>query len=216
MKKILLSALMLAAANGLNAQSVTMRDVFSQMPDTVLPYLSHNNRLDLVDFMESGMEADVTNGFDEHTRMTALTSDYAKVSLSPASSLEMKLLHTAETLPDSAGHILCVVYTMVAEVASSTVRFYTSRWMALADVPDPIAEYAGTLLSRPDTMGVDEFNSLKLSLSPIIIRANLSETEETLTMSISPSVFSEEEKNKVKPILKQTTLKWTGKTFKES
>ena len=112
----------------LYAQGVKMRDVFSQMPDTLLPYLSQNNKLDMMDFMESGMTADIVNGFDEHTCMTTLTDDYIRISLSPASSIEMKLLSTDKMLPDSADCILCMVRTVGTVQKSSTVRFYTSKW----------------------------------------------------------------------------------------
>ena len=41
----------------------TMRDVFRQMPDSIVPYLTENNRLDFIDFIDSNMKAEVTNAF---------------------------------------------------------------------------------------------------------------------------------------------------------
>lgn len=128
MKKIFLAIILFVTNGNLYAQGVKMRDVFSQMPDTLLPYLSQNNKLDMMDFMESGMTADIVNGFDEHTCMTTLTDDYIRISLSPASSIEMKLLSTDKMLPDSADCILCMVRTVGTVQKSSTVRFYTSKW----------------------------------------------------------------------------------------
>ena len=121
MKKIFLAIILFVTNGNLYAQGVKMRDVFSQMPDTLLPYLSQNNKLDMMDFMESGMTADIVNGFDEHTCMTTLTDDYIRISLSPASSIEMKLLSTDKMLPDSADCILCMVRTVGTVQKSSTV-----------------------------------------------------------------------------------------------
>ena len=47
-------------ALGLSAQ-ITVRDLLKSMPDSVIPYLTENNRLDMIDFMESNMDAVVTN-----------------------------------------------------------------------------------------------------------------------------------------------------------
>lgn len=40
---------------------VKMRDVIKQMPDTLVPYLKQNARLDFIDFMDSDMKAEVNN-----------------------------------------------------------------------------------------------------------------------------------------------------------
>ena len=47
MKKILIAILLFPLT--IQAQ-LTMRDVFLQMPDSLLPYLSQSNRLDLLDY----------------------------------------------------------------------------------------------------------------------------------------------------------------------
>ena len=43
------------------AEDVRMKDVFRLMPDSLFPTLSANNRLDMIDFMDSQMKAEVTN-----------------------------------------------------------------------------------------------------------------------------------------------------------
>ena len=51
--KIIALVAMAFCAAGARAQGIEIRDVFRQMPDTVVPYLSQNNRLDLVDFVDA-------------------------------------------------------------------------------------------------------------------------------------------------------------------
>ena len=38
-----------------------MREVFQRMPAMMLPYLTENNKLDFIDFIDSGMKAEVRN-----------------------------------------------------------------------------------------------------------------------------------------------------------
>ena len=37
------------------------REVFQRMPATMLPYLTENNKLDFIDFIDSGMKAEIRN-----------------------------------------------------------------------------------------------------------------------------------------------------------
>ena len=38
-----------------SVRQITIKEVFKAMPDSLIPYLSQNNRLDFIDFMESNM-----------------------------------------------------------------------------------------------------------------------------------------------------------------
>jgi len=112
------------------AQEITMRDVFSQMPDTIVPYLDKNNRLDFVDFIDSHMDAVVTNSLGGKSTMDTLTADYLSLKLNEASSLQMRLLPV--TVPvDSAQQIVCMVRTYGKDYRESTVDFYSLKWRKL-------------------------------------------------------------------------------------
>ena len=49
MKRYLIAALCALAVGQVSAQDLKMRDVFKQIPDSLVPYLSQNNRLDFID-----------------------------------------------------------------------------------------------------------------------------------------------------------------------
>ena len=59
------------------AQNV--REVFKSMPDSLAPYLTTNNRLDMIDFMDAKMKSVVTNLLEGETEMLALTDDSLSV-----------------------------------------------------------------------------------------------------------------------------------------
>ena len=47
-------AILFATITGqVSAQTLKMRDVFRQMPDSLMPSLSQNDRLDFIDFIDS-------------------------------------------------------------------------------------------------------------------------------------------------------------------
>lgn len=210
----LLSTIFIGALQS-SAQHTVMRDVFSQMPDTLLPYMSHNNRLDLIDFAESGMEADVINSFDEHVKLIKLTSNYLKLELSKASSVEMKLLPTEDLLPDTTKTIICLVYSFGEKTPFSNIKFYTSKWLPLS-IENPITAHSDKLIVKPDTMGVELFDELRDYLMPLYVSASLSEANDVITMKAAPqSTVPIDNKSKcLNSIIKQISIEWDGKTFK--
>lgn len=68
-----------------------VRRVFKQMPDSLTPYLSQNNRLDLIDFMDAKMRAVVSNLLGGDTEMTYLSKDSLHIKMSEAYSISIKL-----------------------------------------------------------------------------------------------------------------------------
>ena len=123
-----------------------MRDVFAVMPDSVLPLVTKNNRLDCIDFIENNMEARVRNRMGEYVALEALTSTYARFRTSPLTVMEMKLLPLTvpEGSPESAPegtseespegpYLLCLVATTQTgepntsrRLEDSNIRFRTA------------------------------------------------------------------------------------------
>jgi hypothetical protein len=101
---------------------------FSNMPDTLLPYLSLNNRLDLIDFMNSGMKAVVTNKFDEQSEMTALTSDSLSLTLNPVRRLDMMLVN-GRIEGGGEEMLICIrdTYCPNEEDHEQCLRFYSTQ-----------------------------------------------------------------------------------------
>lgn len=109
---------------------VKMRDVIKQMPDTLVPYLKQNARLDFIDFMDSDMKAEVNNDLGGKSQLTELTDDFASFSLNPASQIQLRLLDVDEAI-DDARQIICMVRTYGSDVRESTIGFYSVRWNLL-------------------------------------------------------------------------------------
>ena len=111
-----------------------MRGWLVSMPDSVMPLLTKNDRLDFIDFYEANMEAVVTNRFDGKSRMHTLTDDFVQIEYTASTDVAMKLLPVNDTTD-----VLCMVTTMRASVDDSRIAFYDASWQPL-DVADYIVE----------------------------------------------------------------------------
>ena len=155
-------------ALGLSAQT-TIRDLLKSMPDSVIPYITENNRLDMIDFMDSNMDAVVTNALGGKSQMLKLTDQYVSIQLSESSSVAMRLLDVP-TPVDSLPQILCLVRTYDSGIRESTVSFYSLTWRPLSTTDyfsQPDYMYSATIgdeepcltlrrESRLDTLGEEE------------------------------------------------------------
>lgn len=107
MKKIkyILCACLMMASLGMEAKS--MKDLLVSMPDSVVPYLNHNLRLEFAELQEMGVKAEVKNLLGETSVMDTLTADFAQLRTSKSATLQMKKLPSA-----NGDSLLCVVKTL--------------------------------------------------------------------------------------------------------
>ena len=136
MKKWLSVCLFLYITSVCSAQELALRDVFRQMPDSLLPTLTQNNRLDFLDFLDAGMKAEVKNRLGGTSVMTVLTSDSLSLQVSASLRVDMLLLPLAEPL-DSVNQIVVVGETYLADsvYGETTVRYFTIDWKPLPVPP---------------------------------------------------------------------------------
>lgn len=204
---------MLLLGVGINAQSLHIRDTFKKMPDSIMPYLTENNRLDMLDFFDSKMKAIVTNTLQGKSCLEALSDSYLRISTDSSALVEMKLLPSSVTLPDTTQYIICLVHTYGSVCMESDVTFYTSKWRKLP-VNFDINSYVGQLFAKPDTMSAAVYDSLLVYKSDLAVSAALSSTETTLTLKPFVPLIDTAEKRKLLPVLCSKTLAWNGKGFK--
>lgn len=119
----------LLVANGAFAQ-LTMSDILRSMPDSLLPYLTANNRLDLIDFKEAQMKAVVRNAQDGKSELVTLSEHFAELSLNEAHRLQLRLFDVVP-VHDDLQHVVCVVDTYGTVASESTLRFFSPTWQPL-------------------------------------------------------------------------------------
>jgi hypothetical protein len=102
------------------------------MPDSLLPYLSRNNRLDFIDFIDSKMKAEVVNELGGTSEMTALTDDSLSIRLNAVSKVDMLLLSTT-----TQERTIVLIRTLGREndLTESDVEYFTVQWQPITDKP---------------------------------------------------------------------------------
>lgn len=127
MMRRLLYLLLLWLAIGIHASARTpMRQWLVSMPDSVMPLLTKNDRLDFIDFYDAQMVAVVTNRMEGKSRMDILTDDFVHIAYTNVSDIAMKLL----PINDSTD-VLCMVATVKAAVSDSRIAFFDAQWQPL-------------------------------------------------------------------------------------
>lgn len=110
------------------AQRPNVRDVFKAMPDSLLPYLTTNNRLDLIDFVDANMKSEITNLMEGKTQMTALTDDSLSLQLNELVVLDLCLE------PVDTGTVVCLrkTYTISDQQKQTTEERFTLDWQSIS------------------------------------------------------------------------------------
>lgn len=150
MKRILTLLLFTATAVALSAQP-NVASLWKTMPDSLLPYLSTNNRLDMLDFMEAKMNAEVTNSLDHKSVMTFLSDDSLSVKMSESMTVDLFLVPTEEAY-DSCHYMVCLKknYLVNEEVVDQVPAFYTVDWKPLQGVAAFSVYRRSSLLKRDE------------------------------------------------------------------
>lgn len=124
MKRIIFVLIMSMAL--VSAKSADIRTLFVEMPDSIMPLLVKNNRLDMLDYMDIGMSAKVKNKLGGESEMTLLKDDMISISMTDVTEYDIKLFYGKDSLVTIA-----VIETVCGGYCDSDVTFYNDKWQPL-------------------------------------------------------------------------------------
>ena len=168
---------------------IKIRDVFTSIPDSLLPSLKTNARLDMLDFYDSHMKAEVTNELNGKSELTYMSDNIIRLQLTQSSQLEICLLDV-NTPVDSIHQIAGVIKTYGTDIRESIIALYSLKWRKL-----PLPER----LTLPSGMFVASFSREKPTITL------------TFDKKTENPIFESQEKGT--ELLK--SLNWDGLTFNE-
>lgn len=178
----------------LHAQNI--REWWTEMPESIVPLLSENNRLDMVDFIDSKMRAEVRNRFDGVSVMDTLGTDFLHCTMTKKSSIDMQLLINA-----SGDTLIAVVNTVSVPQKISTLRVYNRQWIlvenvfTMPDIKNFVVEG-----SEQAIIGLEELPMVEICPEGIKL---------TLLLDTTNIDRDTRKKLKVRPL----QMKWNGKKF---
>ncbi len=112
----------------------TMKEVWNTMPDSIMPLLSRNNRLDCVDYWEAGQQGDVKNRLEGKVAILFMNEDSLAVADTELSSYEMKLKRSAG---GSVQKIFVRHNVKIGDVKDWTERVFSFDWQLLDEYAAP-------------------------------------------------------------------------------
>ena len=185
-----------------------MRQIWIDMPDSLVEYLNANKRTEMVDFYDMGVRAETTNLLTTKTVLDSIADDYAHISLNECAKMQLALLKT------SAGDsLICMVRTFMGEAAESVVSFYDAGWKPQDATKLMASVQPSQLMAKPDTMDVERYKQLVAFIDPVMMAADYDPENKELVLSLATPLLTNEEICQVKAILLQRKLKWNGKIF---
>ncbi|ATV30958.1 DUF3256 family protein [Prevotella intermedia] len=198
MKKIFLILLVSFSLLPLNAQN--MRQIWLEMPDSIVPYLNRSLRTELADYVTMGMKSEVMNALRDTTRIEKLTDDYILVQLSNATKLEIKSLDAST---------IAMAQTWCGPLAESKLSLFSNNWEV-----KPLNIDVSPMFVKPDTMSQQRYSELLDMANVTMNEMQLSVKDNSLTIKYSVPLLSSTDKKEMQAILRQRKLNWNGTTFK--
>lgn len=198
MKKIFLILLVSFSLLPLNAQN--MRQIWLEMPDSIVPYLNRSLRTELADYVTMGMKSEVMNALRDTTRIEKLADDYILVQLSNATKLEIKSLDAST---------IAMVQTWCGPLAESKLSLFSNNWEV-----KPLNIDVSPMFVKPDTMSQQRYSELLDMANVTMNEMQLSVKDNSLTIKYSVPLLSSTDKKEMHAILRQRKLNWNGTTFK--
>ena len=187
-----------------------MKSVFLAMPDSMTPLLTKVNKEDCIDFLASGMKAEVRNRFDQPAEMKELTEDYVLMQTSAVGTLEMKLLPVNDSTK-----VVCLVKTVCASACDSEIRFYTSDWKQELDQKEYLQLPDAGVFFLPKDSLAEEDVLIRQKADMHLMKASLSKDNPTLTfIYTTPDYLNQEDKDKMLPQLNQSPVVFEWKDGK--
>lgn len=211
---ILLSATFLPlAAMGAGkerADTISARRAFTEMAPGNLDLLPRDTRVDMLIYFDNDSIYSAVNNAGGKSRLQEVAPDYLSVSLTDASTLELKVLDR-----NDGSQIVMAVYTVgrPGEIQDSEVEFYDARMQPLQK--DKIFRAPKTEAFLKET-GKDRIRELESLLPFYAVAYDAAPGSATLTGRLTyGDLLPKEDQPRVEALLKPLlTFTWNGKEFK--
>lgn len=122
MKRFLSILCLSLALMPLTGTARTIADFFASEPGNIFPLLTRTNRLDMVDYYNSGQMVAIGNNLAGDSKLLELDSAYLKVQTSPSRMVEM-LMRTV-----GKDTVITVIETVMTPVPDSRLSQWNSHW----------------------------------------------------------------------------------------
>lgn len=200
--------IVVAVLASMHVQALNLKTVFIQMPDSILPLLSRTDRMDFIDFHDSGMTPKVVNRLGGESVMSYMGDEHLTIQTTAESSFDLILLNRKD-----GSSLICVINTVNPGYADSQVLFYDESWKRVNSESVLERPSLGDFLTRSalkeDSVNV-LFDQSLLRLSEVEYR------DGSLFFSYTSLDYVGEDADRFRRYFRESALeyRWNGKKFK--
>jgi len=190
------------------AGAANLRTLFIDMPDSIMPALTKSERMDFLDYMDSGMKAKARNKLGGESEMTLFQDNMLSVKTSQAGRMDIVLFPCKK-----GSDVICVIKTVTARYDDSHLSFYDENWTPidgkkLIELPK-FDDYLTKEALKSDSLDVFRKMSM-LRLQSITV------VDGALEFRYTSLDYIGEDAGRYKTWIKSAPIRynWTGKRFK--
>lgn len=203
--QILALLLTLGCALSSRAQ-LTATEAFTSAPRKVLPLLSENARLDMVDYFNSNFPNTTANNYGGRSRITSLDPQQLTAQLTDASQCQIAIL------PDGKQGLIAWISTVATPAPDSQMKVYSSDWnrdLTASTFTKP------TLADWLTPEGKKHSDEVEMSVPFLLISYTYNPADRTLTLTNNAKEFLGEDayEGVSAYIYPQITYRFDGKRF---
>lgn len=159
-----------ATAQKSASERITARKVFENLQSPALELLKKSSRLDMLDYWDADSVYRVKNALGAFSSLQTVTPDYLKVSITPVSTLEIKIL------PVKNETVVMTIYTTGddSQARDSQLNFYTDtlwpmeskHFFVTPDLKNFLDIPKGSVTSLKELREMVPFPTVEYSASP--------------------------------------------------
>lgn len=185
---------------------VTPKSAFSTIPKSIFGFISEDNRLDMIDYFESGIDKPIVNELGDTARIAALTDSSISVDYAPEATL------TLAPISCSGSQIIMLINSLATPTVDSRIQFFTHDWK-------PIDTESIIAIPKLSDWFVKTDKATKAILDSqvefLTVEAQYHSDPSTLilTPTIGDYIAPEIVETVTKYLIPQKTYVWTGKKF---
>jgi hypothetical protein len=201
--------LLLSILSPLYTEAQNIAAAWEAMPTHILPTISKNARLDMIDLYNAGMSAKVATFTGDTACLTAMGNNYLILRTSKASTMQMMQIVDGKKL------FYAIITTIEGPIANSHIDIYDEKWQPLEVKKFFPNISVADFVNLPKSKRKEREELLK-KIPLHTIQYNMSQmTNDIIAIPSLLQTLDEETRKEIEHnFRKQIVLQWKGKKWK--
>lgn len=185
----------------IQAKAQTVADMFLNMPDSIIPYVSEKQRKEIVELkqMDPDSIATISNNFGK-IKLTKLSDSTLTLLLSEHNIIELGKLEDNKFV---------FINTYGAPLQESKCYIIDNTWKKICVIDFSNIDF----IQKSDSVSEQEQKEMLQLIEFPLISASIANNPDELILKLSTPLLTTEDKKKFGALRLQRNVKWNGKTF---